>query len=57
MTDDYGNKRDTEKTNLEKDLSVIVAYYLKWSDHVDITVGKANRILCMLKRTFESRKP
>ena len=54
MTDDFGNKRDIEKTYLERDLGVIVANDLKWNEHVDRTVGKANRILGMLKRTFES---
>ena len=57
MTDNSGNKRDIEKTNLERNLGVIVANDLKWSEHVDRMVGKANRILGMLRRTFESREP
>ena len=36
---------------------MIVANDLKSSEHVDRMVGKANRILGMLKRTFESRDP
>ena len=35
MTDDSDNKGDIEKTNLERDLGVIVANDLKWSEHVD----------------------
>ena len=30
---------------------------LKWREHVDSMVGKANRTQGMLKRTFESREP
>ena len=54
MTNDSGNERDIENTTLERDLGVIVANDLKWSEHVNIMVGKANRILGMLKRTLES---
>ena len=57
MTDDSGYKREVDKTNLERDLGVIVANDLKWSEHVDRMVGKANRMLGMLKKTFESRDP
>ena len=57
MTDDSGYKREEEKTNLEKDLGVIVAYDLKWSEHVNRMSGKTNKMLGMLKRTFESRDP
>ena len=57
MTNDSGNKRKIEKTNLEKDLGVIVYNDLMWSEHVDRMVEKANRLLCMPKRTFESRDP
>ena len=55
MMDDDGNKRDIEQTNLERDLGITVDNNLKWSEHVHRMVGKANRILGMLKRTFESR--
>ena len=57
MIDFYRNEQNIEKTGLERDLDVIVANYCKWSGHVDRIVGKANRILNMLKRTFESREP
>ena len=33
MSDDSGKKRDIEKTNLERDLGVIVANNLKWSEN------------------------
>ena len=34
---------------------MIVANDLKWSEYLDRMIGKANRILGMLKRTFESK--
>ena len=34
---------------------MIVGDDLKWTGHVDRMVGKANRILSMLKRTFIGR--
>ena len=57
MTDDSGNKRDIEKTNLERGLGVIVVNDLKWSEHVNRMVRKTNRIVGMLKKTFKSRDP
>ena len=57
MTDTSGNVLSIEKTRLERDLGVNVSDDLKWSGHVNRTVAKANRILDMLKRTFESRDP
>ena len=57
MTDTSGNELSIEKTRLERDLGVNVSDDLKWSRHVNRTVAKANRILGMLKRTFESRDP
>ena len=36
---------------------MIVGSDLKWGEHVDRMVGKANRTLGILKRTFESREP
>ena len=57
MTDDSGNKRDIEKTTLERDLGVIVTNDLKLSEHLDRMVRKTNMILGILRRTFESRDP
>ena len=57
MLDSAGNENDIEATNLERDLGVIVGSDLKWREHVDRMVGKANWRLDMLKRTFESRDP
>jgi hypothetical protein len=57
MTDSAGYENEIEETNLERDLGVIVGNDLKWREHVDRMVGKANRTLGMLKRTFESREP
>ena len=36
---------------------MVVANDLKWSEHLDRMVGKANRILGLLKRTFEITHP
>ena len=55
--DSAGNENDIEEINLERDLSVIVGNDLKWREYVDIIMGKANKKLGMLKRTFESREP
>ena len=38
-------------------MGLSLGFDLKWSGHVDRMVGKANRMLGMLKRTFESRDP
>ena len=57
MTDSAGNENDIEETNLERDLGVIVGSDVKWRKHVDRMLGKANRTIGMLKRTFESREP
>ena len=52
-----GYINEIEETNLERDLGVIVGNDLKWREHVNRLVGKANRTLSMLKRTFESKEP
>ena len=57
MTDISGNELSLEKTRLEWDLGVNESDDLKWSGHVNRMVVKANRILGMLKRTFESGDP
>ena len=57
MTDSASNENGIEDTNLERDLDVIVGSDLKWREHVDRMVGKANRTLGMLKRALESREP
>ena len=50
-------KQLSQETSIERDLGVIVGSDLKWRENVDRMVGKANRTLGMLKRTFESREP
>ena len=57
MKDDSGNEGYIEETKNERDLYVVISNDLKWGEHVDRMVGKAKRILGMLKRTFESRDP
>ena len=55
MTDYHENEINIEETRLEGDFGVNIGYDLKWSGHVDRMVGKANKMLGMLKRTFENR--
>ena len=57
MTDSAGNENDIKETNLERDFGVIFNSDLKWREQADRMVGKANRTLGMLKRTFESKNP
>ena len=45
------------KAGLERNSVVTVSCDLKCSGHVDRMVGKVNRMLGMLKRTFYSRDP
>ena len=55
MTDHSDNELEIEKTKLEKDFGVTIGDYLKWTGHIDRIVGKANKILGMLKRTLVNR--
>ena len=41
------------KTTLERDLGVMISSDLKWKHHTAYCANKANRVLGMLKRTFE----
>lgn len=56
MRDNEGQDRQLETTVLEKDLGVHVDVKLTFHQHVSTQVGRANRILGMIKRTFASRK-
>ena len=56
-TTETENEINIEETRLKRDLGLNVGYDLKWSGHADRMVGKANIMLGMLKRTFESRDP
>ena len=40
------------KTDLEKDLGFWVSKDLKWNHHINIAVNKANRVLGMIKNSF-----
>jgi hypothetical protein len=51
--DENGEPRVLETTELEKDLGVQIDPELKFSRHTEIQVNKANRILGMIRRTFE----
>ena len=56
LTDISENEVNLEKERkIERDLSVNTGYDLKCNGHVNSVVGKANRMLGMLKRSFEIR--
>jgi len=40
------------KTELEKDLGVFVSKDLKWDDHINYMINKANRVLGLIKNSF-----
>ena len=46
-------RKPIEKTNLEKDLGVNIDAQLKFSKHIKIQVNKANKILGMIRRSYE----
>ena len=46
-------RKPIEKTNLEKDLGVNIDVQLKFSKHIEIQVNKANKILGMIRRSYE----
>ena len=46
-------RKPIEKTNLEKDLGVNIDVQLKFSKHIEIQVNKANKILWMIRRSYE----
>ena len=56
VSDDSGNVHPIEKVVSERDLGVIFETNLKWTVQIAASVNKANRILGMLSRTFESRE-
>ena len=56
LKDREGNLHQVSNTESERDLGVIVSKNLKWHEHIQNIASKANRILGMLKRTFESRE-
>jgi ribonucleases P/MRP protein subunit RPP40 len=53
MEDASGSRLELAKTNSEKDLGVVLNNKLKWNDHIDQSILKANAALGMLKRTFK----
>jgi hypothetical protein len=44
------------KTEVEKDLVVIISSNLKWDQHIYNPVSKANRKMGMIKHSFNRRK-
>lgn len=51
--DNGGTPITLEETKLEKDLGVNIDPSLKFSQHIEIQVNKANRLLGMIRRSFE----
>ncbi|ESN91905.1 hypothetical protein HELRODRAFT_145922, partial [Helobdella robusta] len=41
------------KTELEKDLGIYKSNDLKWKEHVYYAIGKANKNLSMIKKSFQ----
>jgi hypothetical protein len=48
-----GSRMDLAKTDSERDLGVVLNNKLKWNDHIDQAVLKANSVIGMLKRSFK----
>ena len=52
MTSHDGTSTDLQTTNLEKDLGVWIDPTLSFSKHCEIQVGKGNRTLGLIRRTY-----
>ena len=52
MEDKDGNSTNLIVVNCEKDLGVYVQDNLKFDKHISLTVNRANRLVCLIKRTF-----
>ena len=56
VKDESNDLKVVEEVNSERDLGVIFNSNLKWTEQIGASVNKANMILGMLSRTFESRE-
>ena len=54
-SNENGNVQTTDEIDFERNLRVIFVINLKWTEKIVVSVNKANIILGMLSRTFESR--
>ena len=52
MQDEEGDNVDLEETKVEKDLGVHIDNELKFSEHINKSVKKANSVLGIIKRNF-----
>ena len=52
MSQPNGKTVSLEEFSCERDLGVIVDHHLKFNQHVDMAVGKANRMLRMIRHTL-----
>ena len=55
LGDKFGQIKEIGHSNTERDLGVMIAEDVKWKNQVNHVVNKANRMLRLLKRTFERR--
>ena len=55
LGDKFGQIKEIGHSNTERDSGVMIAVDVKWKNQVNHVVNKANRMLGLLKRTFESR--
>jgi hypothetical protein len=53
MKNEYGEEVTLGKTELEKDLGINIDPTLKFSQHIEIQVNKANKILGLIRRSYE----
>ena len=51
-----GRRIVLEESSCEKDLGIFVSSDLRWRAHVDAMASRANKVLGMLVRTFNSRE-
>jgi len=52
MTDKSGNEIDLQRSNIERDLGILIDCCLNFSEHISKTTHKANSIMAVIRRTF-----
>ena len=53
----YLDGAQVSPTNIVKDLGVTMDSLLKFHEHVNLTISKANRVLGLICKTFHRREP
>lgn len=54
--DYYLNGQSLESVHIHRDLGLLTSSNLSWNAHVDSVCAKANKILCLVKRTCRDLK-